>query len=254
MNRLQRRLTVGLLATVGLFSIPGHAGLVVGGTRFVLSAAEHSKSITVKNTSKEGFLVKSSVIADKGEDLNGSVSDKPISASATDIPFVITPPLFLLGSGKSNQLRLECLNCQALPADRESVYRLGISAIPGGAPGPNTVQVAMRSTFKLFYRPTGLAGSAIEAYQKLQWKREGNNVVVRNPTPYYVTLFAMKVNNKEVKRAGMVAPYSSRTQSWCPASGNCDIQWQSLNDFGGISSAWSVSPTATPKAGRAVAK
>lgn len=254
MNRFQYSLAVGLLATVGLFSIPGHAGLVVGGTRFVLSAANHSQSITVKNTGKDGFLVKSSIIADTGEGLAGSESDKPASASASDIPFVITPPLFLLGAGKSNQLRLECVNCQALPSDRESLFRLGVSAIPGGKPAPNTVQVAVRSTFKLFYRPAGLPGNAVEAYQKLQWKREGNNVVVRNPTPYYVTLFEMKVNKKDIQHSGMVAPYSTRTQSWCPATGSCDIQWKTLNDFGGIAPAWSVSPTATPKVGRALAK
>jgi P pilus assembly chaperone PapD len=254
MNTLQHSLIVGVIATVGLFSTQGHAGLVVGGTRFVLSEADHSKSIGVKNTGKEAFLVKSAVIADTGADMSGSVSDKPGNASESDMPFVITPPLFLLGGGKSSQLRVECLSCQTLPADRESLYRLGISAIPGGKPAVNSVQVAVRSTFKLFYRPAGLAGNAIQAYEQLQWKRQGSNVVVRNPTPYYVTLFEMNVNNKPVRNAGMVAPYSTRTQAWCPTAGGCDIKWQSLNDFGGISPAWSVSPTAVAMAGSAVAK
>lgn len=254
MNTLQLHLTAALAAALSLFSLYGHAGMVVGGTRFVFSADEHGKSIPVKNTGKEGFLVKSQIVADDGRELSGTVSERPGNNVRDNEPFIITPPLFLLGAGKSNQLRLECLSCQALPTDRESLYRLGISAIPGGKPSANSVQLAVRSTFKLFYRPKGLSGEAGTAYQQLQWKREGKNVVVRNPTPYYVTFFELTVNNQEVHSSGMVAPYSSRTQAWCPATGRCDIQWKSINDFGGITPAWSVTPDNVNKPGKATGK
>lgn len=254
MNTLQLHLSAALAAALSLFSLYSHAGMVVGGTRFVFSADEHGKSIPVKNTGKEGFLVKSQIVADNGNELSGMVNERPGNNAREDNPFVITPPLFLLGAGKSNQLRLECLSCQSLPADRESLFRLGISAIPGGKPAVNSVQLAVRSTFKLFYRPKGLPGEPGRAYQQLQWKREGKSVVVRNPTPYYVTFFELTVNNKEVHHSGMVAPYSSRTQDWCPATGSCEIQWKSINDFGGITPAWSITPDKVNKSGTAIAK
>lgn len=254
MNTLQLHLTAALAAAFSLFSLYGHAGMVVGGTRFVFSADEHGKSIPVKNTGKESFLVKSQVVADNGSELSGTVNEHPGHNGGDDNPFVITPPLFLLGAGKSNQLRLECLSCQSLPPDRESLYRLGISAIPGGKPAINSVQLAVRSTFKLFYRPKGLPGEAGTAYQQLQWKREGQNVVVHNATPYYVTFFELTVNNKEVHHSGMVAPYSSRTQAWCPSTGRCEIQWKSINDFGGITPAWSVTPDHVNAPGKAIKK
>lgn len=249
MNSLQYSLVGTLAVAIGLFSFPGHAGMVVNGTRFVFAASEHAKSVTVRNTGKESFLVKSQVIPDDGRELSDTVSDRPAGSSAKDNPFVITPPLFLLGAGRSSQLRVECVSCEGLPHDRESLYRLGISAIPGGKPSTNAVQLAVRSTFKLFYRPAGLSGEPGLAYQQLQWERHGINVVVHNPTPYYVTLFGMTVNNKKVVESGMVAPYSSRTHDWCPASEKCEIQWESLNDFGGITPTWSVSPKAVAKAG-----
>lgn len=250
MNKFVYGLAIALGGIACLYSAQGHAGMVVNGTRFVLTASEHAKGITVKNTGKVGFLVKSQVFPDNGGELEGT--DHSIRTAAVGNPFVITPPLFLLGAGKSSQLRLECLSCQELPNDRESLYRLGISAIPGGKPAANTVQLAVRSTFKLFYRPAGLAGNAAQAYQQLKWKREGKNVVIHNPTPYYVTLFELKINNKEVHGSGMVAPFSSRTRAWCPATGKCDIEWKSLNDFGGITPAWTVSPATVAKAGHGV--
>lgn len=243
-------LITGIIA--GLFSVPGHAGMVVGGTRFIFSANDHIKSIPVKNTGKEGFLVKSQVFQDRGEDLSGT--DHLPVITTDENPFVITPPLYLLGAGKDSQLRLECFNCQSLPDDRESFYRLGISAIPGGKVPDNTVQLAVRSTFKLFYRPSGLPGSANQAYQQLQWKREKKNLSIHNPTPYYVTLYDLTINNKEVPHSGMVAPFTTRTMAWCPTTGKCQVKWQSLNDFGGITPAWSVTPGTSVQTGNAVAK
>ncbi|MDF0548015.1 molecular chaperone [Klebsiella aerogenes] len=254
MKKSKYNLIAACTAFVSLFSLQGHAGMVVSGTRFVLTESDHAKGITVKNTGKEGFLVKSQIILDDGHEISGTVTDKPASAALSDNPFVITPPLFLLGAGKSSQLRLECISCHDLPHDRESLYRLGISAIPGGKQATNTVQLAVRSTFKLFYRPSGLPGEAGQAYQELQWQRHGKDVIVRNPTPYYVTLFNLNINNKEAGRSGMIAPYSTRTQSWCPVSGDCHIQWASLNDFGGITPLWSIFPGDTAKTGKAATK
>ncbi|MGV0243247.1 fimbrial biogenesis chaperone (plasmid) [Klebsiella aerogenes] len=247
MNSYFSRLTLALGAISALFSVQGYAGIVVSGTRFVVTASEHSKSITVRNTGNEGFLVKSEVLPDKGEELEGTDNLKKYSYGEN--PFAITPPLYLLNAGKESKLRLECVSCQDLPKDRETFYRLGISAIPGGKPGANTVQLAIRSTFKLFYRPDGLPGKANDAYKKLKWKREGKNIVVNNPSPYYVTLFELSVNNKKVRNPGMVAPFSSRIQPWCPATGSCQLKWTTLNDFGGVTPEWSVTPEGVVKEG-----
>lgn len=252
MNKYFSGLTLAFGAVAALFSTQGYAGIVVNGTRFVVSASEHSKSITVRNTGNEGFLVKSEVIPDKGEELEGT--DNLNNHSSRENPFIITPPLYLLSAGKDSKLRLECVSCQDLPKDRETFYRLGISAIPGGKPGPNTVQLAIRSTFKLFYRPDGLPGKANDAYKLLKWRREGKGVIVNNPTPYYVTLFDLSVNNKKVRNPGMVAPFSSRIQPWCPDTGSCQLRWTSLNDFGGITPEWSVTPEARAKVGHSVDK
>ncbi len=246
---------VGGMVIFCLWEPAALAGLVVNGTRFVLPAPATSRSITVENTDKSNILVKSQVLPDPGLDIEGSIADNSGPAATgrrkNPMPFVITPPLFALAGGKSNQMRLNCLDCDALPKDRESLFRLSVSAIPAGKAPPNTVQVAIRSSFKLFYRPEGLDGNPGTAYQQLQWRREGRKVIVQNPTPYYVTLFKMKVNDIPLNAPGMVPPFSTRTQSWCPEAGRCTILWRTLDDFGGEREQWHVEPGRSAGIGQA---
>lgn len=237
-------ITAGFILSA-FISLPANAGLVVTGTRFVLPAPQTALGITVQNTGSSSLLVKSKVEFDHGQQ-----QTKPRSAES-NASFVLTPPLFVLRAGKSNQLRLTCLECATLPADRESLFRLSISAIPSGKAPENSVQLAIRSHFKLFYRPEGLSGRADSAYQRLQWQRQGKMVTVSNPSPYYVTLFKMTVNHRPLNNPGMVPPFSTVSQPWCVDSGSCTIEWQTLDDFGGEKAPWIVVPTAQKRPGRA---
>lgn len=83
-----------------------------------------------------------------------------------------------------------------LPADRESLFTLSIAAIPSGKPEANRVQMAFRSALKLLYRPDGLAGNPQQAYRHLIWSLTPDGATVRNPTPYYVTLFLLRANER----------------------------------------------------------
>ncbi|ENZ7484582.1 molecular chaperone [Klebsiella aerogenes] len=234
----------------GFLSLPANAGLVVTGTRFVLPAPQTALGITVQNTGSSSFLVKSQVQSEDGQEQGNTIYTRPTGAEINP-SFVVTPPLFVLGAGNTNQLRLTCLECTKLPKDRESLFRVSISAIPSGKAPANSVQLAIRSNFKLFYRPEGLSGRPDTAYQQLLWQRQGKIVTVSNPTPYYVTLFKMMVNQRSLHNPGMVPPFSSVSQPWCAASGSCTIEWQTLDDFGGEKTPWSVVPSSQKQPGRA---
>ncbi len=89
-----------------------------------------------------------------------------------------------------------------LPADRESLFTLSIAAIPSGKPEANRVQMAFRSALKLLYRPEGLAGNPQQAYRHLIWSLTPDGATVRNPTPYYVTLFYYALTSAPRQRRG----------------------------------------------------
>lgn len=240
----------GMLAlALGLaLALPAQAGLLVYGTRFVMTAGQESRTLTVENTG-EGVLLVNSAVASADARLTGGAVAGPQSGSA---PFSVVPPLFALAGGKSNKLRLVCTGCAALPADRESLFSLAIAAIPDGKAPVNTVQLAVRQRFKLFYRPKGLAGTGTPPYQQLIWQREGATVVVKNPTPYYVTLVNMRVNGQLRPTADMVPPLTTRRLAGCPTTGSCQVRWQDLDDLSRPLPLWQVSPGATARLGQAV--
>jgi len=211
---------------ITLLAIPyAQAGVVIGGTRVVYGEKQSSVALPLRNNSQTSWLINSKISS------GGSWPGSSLSKEKT--PFVITPPLFSLKAGRDSTLRI-IYTGGSLARDRESVFTLSIATIPSGSPHENSVQVAIRSQLKLFYRPAGLQGSAQDATQKLRWTRVGKQLRVENPTPYYVTLLNLHVNGHEVRNAGMVAPFSQRKIDGCSQTTQCPVSWQSINDFGRV--------------------
>jgi chaperone protein EcpD len=103
----------------------------------------------------------------------------------------------------------------------------------------NTLQMAIRSRLKLFYRPAGLAGDPVKAPGELTFKANGNAIVVHNPTPYYVTITDLHVivgGASHKADAGMVAPMSDLSLpvsdlKQAPAAGSA-VEFHCINDYG----------------------
>ncbi|CAM3988482.1 fimbrial biogenesis chaperone [Serratia silvae] len=196
------------------------AGVVIGGTRLIYDGGKKEASLGVNNPDKVPYLVQSWVDSPKG-----------VNAKA---PFIITPPLFRLDGEQNNILRVVRAGGN-LPTDRESLYWLHIKAIPSAEKTANTLQIAVKTSIKLIYRPSGLPGSMNEAAQALSWQRSGNALQVSNSSPYYITFFKVKINGSQVKSATMVAPYSSERFALPAGSASGALSWEIINDYGGVS-------------------
>lgn len=194
-------------------------GVSLGGTRLIYPAGNSQVSMPVNNSDdKSVFLVQSWV-----EDENGvKTSD-----------FVITPPLFVIQPQKENTLRVMYVGTKALPQDRESVYWLNVKAIPSASPAvktKNVLQLAILSRIKLFVRPGNLPIKSAEAPQQLRFHRNGTQLTVNNPTPYYLTLVQFKAGSTRLQNT-MVAP-KTKLQVALPDNAQGDITYQTVSDFG----------------------
>lgn len=203
-------------------TLQSQAGIVIGGTRVIYDGSKKETSASIRNPEKSGvYLVQSWV--DNG--------DAPGKA-----PFIVTPPLFRINPGEENMLRIVRTGGD-LPQDRESVFWLNIKSIPAtddSTPRTNVLQVVVKARMKLFYRPAGLEGRPEVAYHQLQVARSSNQLTVSNPTPYYVTLFTLKVDGKAIKEADMVPP-EGRVNFTLPSASASTVTWQAISDYGGIS-------------------
>lgn len=198
-------------------------GVVLGATRVVYNADKKEASLTVDNHSdnKQYFLIQAWV-----DDKDGN----------KNVPFSVTPPLFRLNANKENMLRIVKTG-EGLPADRESVYWVNVKAIPPApAPGEqNVLQLAIKTRIKLFYRPAGLPGKATDAPAALQWSVQGNDLVVKNPSAYSVTLDSVKMGGTEVKKVNLVLPKSDAHYTLpAGAARSGQVSFTTINDYGGV--------------------
>lgn len=229
---MQRVLSVFLFVFVFPFS--SYAGISLDATRLVFSESKSQRGITVGVTSSPAsgspYLVKARVVTTP-------------DAVSTDTPFVVSPSLFRLEPGTTNQLRI-MQRSGGLPQDRESVYYLQVIAQASGknneADKPErlggAVVVSSSTVIKLFYRPSGLPGHQQAAMGELQFSRKGQQLYVYNPSPYFITLSSVNAGGQSVplsasKQNTMLAPFSGMTYAVDPPAG--PVMWKAINDYGG---------------------
>lgn len=234
---ISRLITVILILFSGMSVSHAEGGLSLSQTRVVFDASMKNTKVVINNQSQQVYLINSHVLLTP-ESKRGEVSE--------NIPFVITPPLFRLEKESRNTVLISRNDTSALPTDRESIFYLSFLAIPSakkateiqGNGGITQTQVSfgIRTLIKLFYRPNGLAIPAAMAPTKLTFKQEGKQLQVTNPTPYYLTLAVLTVNNQPInvrEQGAMIAPFAA--QNYTVETQAKTVSWQVINDFGGLS-------------------
>ncbi|HHW4678533.1 MAG TPA: fimbria/pilus periplasmic chaperone [Xylella sp.] len=226
------------------------AGIIIDGTRVVYPAQSRDVTVQVNNTGDTPSLLQ--VWIDDGD-----AKQTPDESKA---PFLVTPPISRVDPGSGQALRLFFTGTTAVPQDRESLFWLNVLDIPpvpleqadkhastsAEASDPkNYLQLAIRTRIKIFYRPSGLKGTANEAPTSLSWKQHADGrVLVSNPTPYHVTLTRTEAldekGSKEIldKTGVLLAPSHQHTFTTNGPGGHVS-RWKSvsftfINDYGGV--------------------
>lgn len=213
-------LSVSLLLIFPFTNAFGEGGITIEGTRIIYPEGAKQTSLSISNTSdKDSFLVQSWV-----ENQDGSRTGD----------FIVVPPLYLSGPKDENLLRLILTN-KKLPQNRESLYYFvakGIPSVANTKSSRNVVMIAVASRIKLFVRPSGLALAPKDAPGKLQFFEKGNQLVINNPTPYYITTINMRYEKRKIPDV-MIAPFSKENYPSKVTAGS-QIEFSTINDFGAI--------------------
>lgn len=194
-----------LLTVLMLGSSYSWANVVINGTRVIYP--EKSKDVVVQliNNGNAPALVQSWID-------DGDVNSTPETAN---VPFLLTPPVIKVNANNGQQLRIKKLP-NNLPQDRESVFYLNILDIP---PKPehlqnvNTVQLAIKSRIKLFYRPDSLTGTLDKALSSLKLSAEGNHFRIVNNSSFHITIANIENSAKQklLDESLMMPPFGQIT-------------------------------------------
>ena len=229
---------LAVVAACCLFTAIAQADVVIGGTRVVFPARQGEVTVRLSNEGAKPALVEAWIDT-------GDVHSTPDSVNT---PFLITPPLFRMEPHKDQSLRiLYVQGGKPLPNDRESLFWLNVLEIPpkpsGAMADKNTLQFAIRSRLKLFYRPANLAGTSVKAPDQLTFTAttddHGAGLEVHNPTPYYITISALALGTKGAPvagAAGMIAPFGDlrmplKGVAHAPPA-DTPVVFTTINDYG----------------------
>lgn len=234
------RLSVLILLSF-LWLAEAGAHIVVNGTRVIYPAQKKEVLVNIQNPDATPSLVQ--VWIDSG--------DTGLSPKQSHVPFIVTPPLFRLDTGKGQTLRLVYTK-EPLPSDRESLFWLNILDIPpresvkSDAP-VNQLEFAFKHRLKLLFRPIGLKGTAANAPSTITWTlvtTAGGKFALKatNDSPFHVNFNNVEIINGDARyltESEMVPPFSNRIFNipklkTVPQS-RLTIQFTYINDYGGAS-------------------
>ncbi|KAB0756949.1 molecular chaperone, partial [Pseudomonas aeruginosa] len=130
------------------------------------------------------------------------------------LPFAVSRPLLRLGAGQ--RAKVEVLyQGQGLPTDRETYLLLSVLDVPHAPSTPETLQIALRHRFKLFYRPP-LEATVEQANEGVTWTLgTSGNPKAHNPSPYHITFSQLEFLDASERSCGeaiehlMLAPFSN---------------------------------------------
>lgn len=198
---------------------------------------EKSVSFRLRNaTTKTPYLMQASV-----EKLDEDTGVNTLE-STDNFPFMITPPLYKLEPGQRYDWRVMFVGDTAkMPSDRETVYIAKFRAIPPSIPNTEEKKDSAEFDaiqalhFKVYYRPKNLESLTFEeAQKKLSFRREGNELIVMNKSPIYLSFDSVNVGGKEINSNELFKPLKplSEQRFKLPSDINGNqVKWAILDDL-----------------------
>ncbi|OLF52897.1 molecular chaperone FimC [Pseudomonas chlororaphis] len=219
---ITRCLLVMLLVTsVTGYTTGAAAGVALGATRVIYPAGQKQVQLPVTNNDEKSTYLIQSWVENAGGQKDGR--------------FVITPPLFAIQGKKENTLRIIDATNNQLPQDRESLFWLNVKAIPSmdkSKLSENTLQLAITSRIKLYYRPAKLDLPADQAASQLRFRRSTSSLLLINPTPYFLTVTELRTGTQELENA--LVPPMGETSVKLPSGSSGEISYRTINDYGSL--------------------
>ena len=222
-----RKIFNSTLVCMLLVTSAAHAGIVIESTRYLYKEGTREITAQIENKDDMPYLIKSWVEAPKGQ----------------SPAFMATPPLYRLEAKQQNTVRIFSTGQINAPADRESIFFFNVMAIPPSDDTyakSNTIQLAVRHRMRLIFRPKALLSvSPNTEAKKLEWRKSGNKITLKNPTPFFYYFNMVKAGDTNLsKDVSSIAPFSTKEFTIKEGSAS-SITWKIVNDYGGAGSLYS---------------
>lgn len=229
MTLMKQTTVISALLLSALAAQQAQAAIALDRTRIVFNGGSKSVSLNISNENKQlPYLAQGWI-----EDVQGNKITSPLT---------VLPPVQRVEPGAKSQVKVQGLPAAAsLPQDRESLFYFNLREIPPKSDKPNTLQLALQTRIKLFYRPAAIAvvnsETTVPWQEQVTLSKQGDKYQVTNPTAYYVTIVDASTKKDGASAPGfeplMVAPKSSGALSASVAALGTSPVLTYVNDYGG---------------------
>lgn len=203
------------LLTLFLSSNVSQAAVVLNASRVVMEGTTE-KAITFDNTSDSPFIVQ--VEADKKGEPD----------------FIAMPPVFKIKEKGGQTVKIKLLST-ALPQDKESLFYLNFTQIPGTKKEANSesqLSIIIKSRLKVIYRPKAVNVFSAKEESKVAYRIQSGKIVVSNDSPNVLSIRNIS-NEKHVLAENItLMPGKDFSVSLKDKSINGPLKAVMLNDYG----------------------
>ncbi|WIV86800.1 fimbrial biogenesis chaperone [Proteus appendicitidis] len=217
-----KKIKLTILSIFTLFPIYGHTSIEINKDKFIFIESKNQEVIEIKNNTNSDYFIQSWI----------SHYDE---SNNTDLPFMITPPLFKIEKDETYFLKIFKTE-EIEKKEQETLYKINIKRIPSLSDqddNTNLLHISMNSIYNLIYRPISIEKNAADAYKKIEFlKNKNDEFIVNNPTPYFITL--LKVNSDGVvfiEKNKTIPPFKKyNTKKIIKKQGL--IKWKTIDQYG----------------------
>lgn len=202
---MKKIINVSFILLFMLITSIAKASVVLERTRLIFPMDKSILSLQIFNRSEQATLVQSWID-------DGDISSTPETTTA---PFIVIPPIMKVSSNGGAQLRIQQLD-NKLPQDRESIFYLNVLDIPpkpNSGENTNTLQLALQTRIKLFYRPKQLELTSSAIFNQIEITKEQQNLEISNPSAYFFTIskiYTQENKGQSLIHTTMIAPFSKQ--------------------------------------------
>lgn len=201
-------------------------------TRVIYNGMDAAATLNLRNNASQPYMIQTWLESSQKKN------------NVSKLPMIVVPPLMRIDPGKESILRF-IYSGEGLPLDKESLFWINIQEIPPKPQQENTLQLAIHSKIKLFFRPKQIKDSLENAVQKVKWFKDGSELKLKNDSPLHITIGVINLNDssKAISNldADMVAPNETITVLKKLPLNTDRLSFTYINDYGGATEVATVS-------------
>lgn len=202
--------------------IYGYTSIEINKDKFIFIESKNQEIIEIKNSINSDYFIQSWISHyDENND--------------SELPFMITPPLFKIEKDEDYSLKIFKID-EIEKKDRETLYKINIKRIPvlsDSDDNKNLLHISMNSVYNLIYRPISIEKNAVDAYKKIEFlKNQNNEFIINNPTPYFITLLNVHLENISLISKSITIPPFKKYNTKNKIKKDGLIKWKTIDQYG----------------------